>query len=407
MSEPKLDYDKNEMTLKPDPAAIVGQASLVFILFAVSIFAARMLKVAGLYTRFGTLLFFLMIVSAFVTGLALIYIAYVMFSRHAELKFEAGGMVDRLSPFRLGPILRKDVRKVKVVNHLVFGVALAVDLNPSGPAIARLGPISSFCYFFYALVFDGKIYFPLTWLGVTKHDLESRLMLYRQKVVTEEPTEVEERMDFNTPKDGFEREISAYQEIEITRPAYEKAEKSEDTPPPMTKEQAELMRKVNKIKKHVAETRLDSILCELYTDEISQWLEWEGHRDWPKPKELKDIKLVDNTINYQEVTFTYHGKRFHFGLRRNVGSSQEALLSVSYDGSLKIALKVTVEIGSLTPKKLEQYLQGEWEQEIKRLYDKIAELRGRRRSGFDEDDPITRTDVDIENTEELKRRFGV
>lgn len=396
MSDNKQDQNKNEMILRPDAATLFGQAILVAATFLVCIFVAHRLYAMGLYTKFSWTLFSLMILSSVFTGICLLYISYVLFSSSAELKFEEGGIVDRLSPFRLGPILRKDVLKVKVVNHLIFGVSLAIYLDPEGPAISRMGSFNSFAYSIYSIFFDGKIYFPLKWLAVTKHDLESRLMLYKQKVVTQEP---ERGVD-----DIVVADMDEISEIEITRPDYEPQAKAS---PPPSREQAELLRKVDKIKKHVAQSHLDSILCELYTDEISQWLEWEGHRDWPKPKELKDIKLVDNTINYQEVTFTYHSKRFHFGLRRNVGSSQEALLSVSYEGTLKIALKVQVEIGSLTPKKLEQYLQGDWENEIISLYRGIAELRGRRRSGRDDDDAITRTDVEIENTAELKRRFGV
>lgn len=409
MKSDKLEAEKSEIILRPQSHVVGRHACLVFIMGLISFYLARSIYQTGLYTKFS---WFICVLSLFVAAAAVVglgYLLYVVFSKNARLIFTNGGIEDRLSPFSFGPIARQDIRKIKVTVHILFGTVLAVDLNPTGPAIQRLGFLSSLCYQIYNIFFDGTIYFPMNWLGVTKHDLESRLMLYRQKVVTDSESSYNSAPK-KYPKeedDGYAEEISAYQEVEITRPAYEKAAKSVERHVDDA-EKALLLQKIEQIKQHVAETHLDVILCELYTDEISQWLEWEGHRDWPKPKELRDIKLVDNTINYQEVTFRYKEKHFHFGLRRNVGSSQEALLSVSYEGHLCLALKVRVEIGALTPKKLEQYMQGEWEQELRALYDGIADLRGRRRAGaIDDEEAVTQTDVEIENPDELKRRFGI
>lgn len=413
MSDVNHDNEKSEMVLKPHSQALIGQVLMALTTAAVTGFVAYKLNKAGLYTHFGQVIFCVMAGFALVSTIALVYLLNVMMSRRAQLTFEQGGMIDHLSLFSFGPISRQDIRKIKIDHHILFGTALAIYINPEGPAVRRLSILKGFLFLIYSLFFGGTIYFPLKWMGVTKHDLESRLMLYRQKIVTEEVTPIPKKIRVikavvqqdEDENDGYNGTVSEYQEVEITRPEYEKGSAQ---PALSDRERNSLIEKVEKIKQHVAQTRLDLMLCELYTDEISLWLEWEGHRDWPKPKELKEIKLVDNTINYQEISFLFHGKRFHFGLRRNVGSSQEALLSVSHEGNLRIALKVQVEIGSLTPKKLEQYIQGEWEQELRSLYDGIADLRGRRRAGLPEDDePVTRTDVEIENTAELKRRFGV
>ncbi len=403
MNSDKLEAEQSEMILKPQVHAVSRYAGLVLIMAAVAFWFARSMYKSGLYTRFSWTVYVLFLLIAAGACMVLGYLLYVMFSKKAQLRFVNGGIVDQLSPFAFGPIAREDVRKIQVIPHFIFGTALIIDLNSSGPAIVRMGPIQNIVFHIYALFFDGTIYFPLNWLGVTKHDLESRLMLYRQKVVTEHViVKVEEPPEEAAPTEEFQAK---------TQVIYSKKTKPTEVDIPPSVEDAEksiLHKKVEQIKQHVAQTHLDLLLCELYTDEISLWLEWEGHRDWPKPKELRNIRLIENTINYQEISFEYNGKNYHFGLRRNVGSSQEALLSVSYDGSLCVALRVQVEIGALTPKRLEQYMQGEWEQELKALSDGIADLRGRKRSGdFDEDEPVTRTDVDIENTAELKRRFGV
>ncbi len=414
MISDKYEVEQSEMTLRPQFGAVSWHAGLTFTMSALFLWLAYSMHKAGLYTKLSLAVYALFLLMALGTGVVFGYLLFVMFSKRAQLRFVSGGIVDQLSPFAFGPIAREDVRKIQVIPHIIFGTALIIDLNAKGPAIVRMGAIQNFCFHVYALFFDGTIYFPLKWLGVTKHDLESRLMLYRQKVVTEpaggqtsESREGAEATAQMTSSDtaGIKQKSHAQTQAMTSNKAYNGSE----TPPSIEdSEKLLLQKKVDQIKQHVAQTHLDLLVCELYTDEIGLWLEWEGHRDWPKPKSLRDIRMIENTTNYQEISFEYNEKSYHFGLRRNVGTSQEALLSVSYEGSLCMALRVQVEIGSLTPKRLEQYMQGVWEQELRALSDGIADLRGRRRTGeLDEDEPVTQTDVDIENTAEMKRRFGI
>jgi len=175
--------------------------------------------------------------------------------------------------------------------------------------------------------------------------------------------------------------------------------------PPPTKpdmsEKSQVLNQVLALKKYVVAQQIDVKLCDAFTEYVCNFPKWQINQDPRIPSSVSEVRKDGFSEDYEEISFRYREQRFAFSLRRDIGPSDLALLSLSYKDRVRVSLRVSVEIGALDPERIEVYHRGKWEKLFLALY---AELTGD--DGFlrEETAELTATTLDLEI---LKQNFGI
>ena len=165
-----------------------------------------------------------------------------------------------------------------------------------------------------------------------------------------------------------------------------------------------VMERVESIKKEVAESHLDQVLCDLYLDDVRNFAHWGETCDARLPHLVTHPQAITKGSDMEEVSFQFRGHKCLFMLETNVGAARDALLSFYWNDREVCVLKVKVEIGELSPSKLKKYLKGQWEAEIRDLYEECLLTR---QGGVEIEDEVIEVTEQTENIEELRKRFGL
>ncbi|MCB0384161.1 MAG: hypothetical protein KDD43_02115 [Bdellovibrionales bacterium] len=165
-----------------------------------------------------------------------------------------------------------------------------------------------------------------------------------------------------------------------------------------------VVERVESIKREVAESNLDQILCDLYLDDVRNFAHWGETCDARLPHLVTLPQAITKGSDMEEVSFQFRGQKCLFMLETNIGAARDALLSFYWNDREVCVLKVKVEIGELSPSKLKKYLRGPWEGEIRDLYEECLLTR---QGGVEIEDEVTEVTEQTENIEELRKRFGL
>lgn len=162
--------------------------------------------------------------------------------------------------------------------------------------------------------------------------------------------------------------------------------------------------KVEAIKKDFRESKMDRLLCDLYLDEISHFSSWAQSTPQRLPSEILNSESENRSTLEEESRFEFRGHKFAFRLTRQQSASADSPLSVFFDEEEVCVLSVRVEIGELAPQSLIKFLPGPWEALVRELFEVC---RSQRQSVDEIEMNETQVIEHIENTGELKKRFGL
>lgn len=165
-----------------------------------------------------------------------------------------------------------------------------------------------------------------------------------------------------------------------------------------------LMEKIEAIKRDVAESNLDQILCDLYLDDVRNFAVWQETQDSRLPYMITRAQAISKGAELEEVSFFFRGHKVVFVLETNVGTPRDAVLSLHWEDREVCVLRVKIEIGELAPHKLRKYLKGQWEAEIRDLYEECLVAK---QGGVELEDEASEVTEQTENIEELRKRFGL
>lgn len=169
-------------------------------------------------------------------------------------------------------------------------------------------------------------------------------------------------------------------------------------------EKRNILVKVEAIKKDFRESKMDRLLCDLYLDEICHFSTWAQSSPLRLPSEILNSESEKLSAFEDESRFDFHGHKFAFRLTRQESASADSPLSIYFDGEEVCLLNVRVEIGELAPQSLIKFLPGPWEALVRELFEVC---RSQRQSVEEIEMSETQVIEHIENTGELKKRFGL
>lgn len=304
---------------------------------------------------------------------------------------------DSISLPRLGVGSLTDIKDAKISTYFGLGFLEILLTDEAGKKLK-----SGWVGRLYYRVFGLRLLIPLYLLDISRLDLESQFLHL---------TNILGRAGSNRFEKDFQQMLESQAVSLDSKPASKhrsifsalssSAEKLDDksTHHPVLKE-------VEQKKAQFFERHLDTLLCELFFDSV---------RHFPKkvletselPSEIRVLNHRREGAEYEEVEFEWGGVSYQMGLRKNLDESTEALLSLAVDQDVKVSLKVEVEIGTLAPKDLERYLEGAWEEELKRLEKRLKTPvvpPEQKEAGKEGSAPQSQ---DTAKLEELKKNFGL
>ncbi|MBK7843924.1 MAG: hypothetical protein IPJ71_09540 [Bdellovibrionales bacterium] len=169
-------------------------------------------------------------------------------------------------------------------------------------------------------------------------------------------------------------------------------------------EKKNILVKVEAIRKDFRESKMDRLLCDLYLDEISHFSTWAQSTPQRLPSEIVNSESENRSTLEEESRFEFRGHKFAFRLTRQQSASADSPLSIFFDDEEVCVLSVRVEIGELAPQSLIKFLPGPWEALVREL---LEVCRSQRQSVDEIEMNETQVIEHIENTGELKKRFGL
>lgn len=162
--------------------------------------------------------------------------------------------------------------------------------------------------------------------------------------------------------------------------------------------------KVEAIQKDFRESKMDRLICDLYLDEICHFSTWAQSSPMRLPSDVLNTESEKRNVFEDESRFDFRGHKFAFRLTRQESPNAASPLSISFDGEEVCLLNVKVEIGELDPQRLIKFLPGPWETLVRELFEVC---RSQRQSVEETEMHETQVVEHIENTGELRKRFGI
>lgn len=324
------------------------------------------------------------------------------------LELDESGLIDRASFCDLGSISITSVANIRFVMRFNLEFLMIEFFQSKNPILKKRG----FKMDIYHFLFGEKLWVPLFFFKVSRVDLESqlihldRLLQKKEKFVAKEGSPNFKEAIKNEPL-KFEKKISDKKNLPPILSVVEEA------PPPLTQVSSErtlIIEKIAEIKRQVRENNFDLKITTLYLDHIAQFPDLLKQAPELIPSGVSSIRVLKQNADYEEVSFIFKGSHFTFALRRDIGESTEALLSVGLGGRVQLSLRVRVEIGELAPLEIESFVAGPWQEQ---LDDLILEVQRKGRMGeghtttditghVQDSETLTKT-----NLENLKNRFGI
>ncbi|MGE0763836.1 MAG: hypothetical protein AB7N80_11210 [Bdellovibrionales bacterium] len=361
--------------------------------------------------------FFAFLMITFVAILMGIYIFRLYFTERNRLELNEEGLYDFGSFCELGFVPMTSIANIRFA-HLLGQQFLLVDFfSHVNPLRTKQGVSAEV----YRLLFGLELWVPVGLFRMSRIDLESQLIhldhLLQEKAGGSpsttnsgkiRPPAPNAKVSQTNPLAGLAgANVDPLPSTLPSPPASMagRAAAMDQAPPPLTQvrpEKARVLEKINAIKQQVKQRGFDVKLATLYLDQVAMFptLYVAGQL----PEGVTNVQSSQQGSDYEEVRFQYAGQSFSFGLRRDIGSSDEALLSVGVGDRVHLSLRVRVEIGELVPMDLESFIPGDWQGLLEKLIQAIQESQVVK---LDMTQKISMPEQTKTNLEELKNRFGI
>lgn len=331
------------------------------------------------WIRYPTMLilsFFFVISIATIT-----YLTRLWLFRGRAFEVNEKGLVDRASPLRLGVV------PLLVVNEIGFAQGLGQEFlfvkfkRGAFPEHLVKGWIAQL----YRSLMGGEIWIPLALFNLSRHDAETQIIYLdalRKKSDPQGPKQSESTPVLNEPG---------------------------PTPPPLESvppEKRKVILEVNRIRQEIKNRGLDRLISGLYFDQLAFFPNLVAAGE-ALPQGVSRVAERKDGADYDEVKFFFKGHELKWGLRRDVGASDEALLSVGFDKKVVMLLRVKVEIGELAPLEIEGFLEGPWVEQIFELQQAVNDWVTQRLGPGLEVTASGEYALDSDKIDDLKNRFGL
>jgi hypothetical protein len=374
--------------------------------------ALAIAKTASLYSSsFLTKVagFFLFLIVGSVSALLLVYVIRLHFTKRHRLEINEEGLFDYASFCELGFIPMKAIKNISFATiwGAQFLVVEFLDGKKNPVAAARgLGRE------IYRLLFGNELWVPLNFFRMSRIDLESQLIhldrILQEKSGPDEPP----RPHGSGLAAPVLTGVAIANKSDRGSSFAQRASTAESVPPPLSQvrtDKQRVLEKIREIKDSVSASGFDGQVAHLYFDHIAMFPALAASSPDHLPSGVTHISSIQQGADYEEVGFIYRGETFIFGLRRDIGNSDEALLSLGVGGRVHLSIKVRVEIGELTPLELESFVAGPWQTTIQGLMAEILRQESVRQGPF-KDASEKAKDISTQtatNLEDLKNRFGI
>lgn len=412
---------KFRLMLQANVGYLVRSLGVAFLLFTLSLIIFATFAVTYSHTNLGLIVGMICLVSLAMSANLIIYILNLSFRTGMVLVMDRRGLVDLASPVQWGLLKIQEIEYIKF-SYSLMGDFLKVKMKQRLP-LNTLSGIRKWNAKLMAMVDPTCVYIPLEVLDVTRMNLETQLLHFGALMKLSEEDKLDSSqslLDLMKQKYDLDEKQSAVSsravpegtvmmsvpkvpedsvsqaEVELTEMTSTNYEVVNDTgnfdiparspaslispdtstnhtfvPPsldPTLSEKSRLIQQISALKTYVKKRKLDEKVCDLYTDYVSQFPKWEQTNDGRLPIGVVKSRYLDQRADYEEVHFQFRDATFQFSLRKDIGPSDMALLSVGFQGRVKMAIRVTVEIAALEPKDVEVFHRDHWEQYFLDLY---------------------------------------
>jgi len=320
------------------------------------------------------------------------YLLRLIATSRNRMDLNSDGMVDYASFCALGVVKMPAIDRIRFLNR--WGSEfLVISFTRQAKTLRRAG---GFKAALYRSLIGERLWIPLHFFEVSRLDLESQIIhLNQMRGYNSDSVQDTSASPFLSPSD-------------VLTPVPVNLNSSEKPPPVSQVTKRDPIReRVQAIKQKVKESGFDYLVAQLYLDYLSQFPVYAETAEFIPPS-MAHVNGFQKGSDYEEVSFHFKGVPFQFGLRRDIGASNEALLSVGVHGKVQMSLRVRVEIGVLDPIDLESFKIGQWQDLTFDLKADIEQFEAQRmgRGIMDdrEDQEVTMTRT---NLEDLKSRFGL
>lgn len=353
--------------------------------------------------------FFLFLVIGPGSLLLLTYVRRLHFTARNRLELNEEGLFDFASFCEVGVVPIHAIAQIRFA-HLWGIEFLIINFFPSLNPLFRKRTLRREIY---KILFGAELWVPTVLFRMSRIDLESQLihldhLLHEKTLSGLIPPPEMPPSNLPAPRlKGVEVSVRSEKSFadKVSQPAME--------PPPLTQvtsERGAVLQRVHQIKQQVRESNFDAVMAHLYLDHIAMFPALHKSSPDHLPTGVTEVLGQQQGTNYEEVAFQYKGLFFSCGLRRDIGESDEALLSIGVGGRVHLSLKVRVEIGELAPIEIESFVAGEWQQTVMDLAQAIDEAERRRFGQLAATAPsmsLEEAQSKTSDIEELKNRFGI
>lgn len=281
--------------------------------------------------------FFTALVFLALAILGFIYLYGISKNKKPALELNEEGLLDHASFCLLGNIELTALSKVEIVvlsglHFLVF--RFVTKDNP-------LFKSNNWRVVLYRSFIGTRLWIPLFIFRLARQDLESQLIHFEHV--------------FAKKRNGKALPLA------ILSPPVDESPKVGDTPPPLAPvtPPPKARSAIELIKEEIRESKFDRLITDLFYEYLAKLPERHLQGGELIPARMSAVHSKKRA-DYEEITFIYQQKEFAFGLRKNIGDGNEALLSVGVGGRVHMTLRVLLEIGEISPIELESFVSGSW-----------------------------------------------
>ncbi len=415
--------------LQADVGFLIKALGSIFVIFTLTLIVFVTFSLNYLHTNLGLLVGAICLWALFLSTRAIFYILNLCFNSGMVLTMDRYGLNDECSPVQWGFRKIDQIEYIRFTESLV-GDFLKVRMKMPLP-IEELSGLRRWNAKFFRRFDPNAIYVPLDVLDVSRVNLESQLMHFGvlMKLSLDQQLDnsdtvldkIQKQYNIDSEEEPTRVSEDAVAIGEISQTQYEvesntgsfaipEAPVNPDehtfVPPPVdpsSSEKSQIVIQISALKAYVRQRDLDKKACDLFSDFVSQFPRWTTDNDPRLPDSIKKAVHLSQAADYEEISFLFKDQRFHFAIRRDIGSSETALLSIAFQGRVKMTLRVAVEIGVFEPVEIEVYHRDHWEKFFLDLYKTC--FTSQFGNAPQEFDSVTRTrELDIEK---LKQNFSV
>ncbi len=365
----------------------------VFLMLLIMFLALRVMIVfgVGFFPRFIFFLLFLGLLP--VALLILSYIGRLHFTRRHRLELNEDGLFDDASFCELGFVPIKSVAAARFSKLFGFEFLVIDFVSGENPLRKSRGLKQEI----YRQFFGGQLWVPLVFFKVSKFDLESQLIHLGHLIRNRDPNRAAPPPKPPAPQPELEPIIPPPLNLKTTgKGLVERVSVPDPVPPPLSRissEKERVLSQIDQIKQRVRESHFDQRVATLYMDHVVMFPAIFKNAPEHLPSGLERVTSMKEENAYEEVSFWFQGIPMTFGLRREIGgSNDESLLTIAVSGRVQMSLRVRIEIGELTPTEIESFLEGDWQQAVEGLSEAIAKREAERLGPLDVTEPMIALD---------------